>query len=72
MDRLKTEDLVVIGIIAYGILASKVLTTRAYMLVMINHDYYCIPEGEVTGGRVLMTGLSYDECNNLISSLYMI
>jgi hypothetical protein len=29
MERLKTEDLVVIGIIAYGILTSKVLTTRA-------------------------------------------
>jgi len=29
MERLKTEDLVVIGILAYGILTSKVLTTRA-------------------------------------------
>jgi len=29
VERLKTEDLVVIGVIAYGILTSKVLTTRA-------------------------------------------
>ena len=29
MSKLKTEDLIVIGVLAYGILASKVLTTRA-------------------------------------------
>jgi hypothetical protein len=53
--------------------AQKYVTTFKYSLVMVDSDYYCIPEGsEAIVGRVLRTGLSYEECNNLISSLYMI